>query len=96
MRDIGLILEVLGLQYREFPALAGAQPNRRRHYNITFEPVERQRIASGVPISVGQTRSSKAAPVAKPHSRKRVIPDSVKKRITRDGTGAKIRMSGRA
>lgn len=63
---------------------------------ITFEPVERQRIASGVPISVGQTRSSKAAPVAKPHSRKRVLPDSVKKRITRDGTGAKIRMTNRA
>jgi hypothetical protein len=27
-------LKVVELQYRGFPALAGAQPNRRRHYNI--------------------------------------------------------------
>ena len=36
MCDIGLILEVLELQYRGFPALAGAQPNRRRHYNTVL------------------------------------------------------------
>ena len=37
MCDIGLILEVLELQYRGFPALAGAQPDRRKHYNIKKE-----------------------------------------------------------
>ena len=57
---------------------------------ITFEPIERQSVASGVPVSDGQTRGSQAAPVAELHPRERVLPDSVKKRITRDGTGAGI------
>jgi hypothetical protein len=63
---------------------------------ITFEPIERQSVASGVPVSDGQTRGSKAAPVVELHPRKRVFPDSVKKGITRDGTGAGIRMSRHA